>query len=389
MLKILGLAISALVLGGCTSQPLIPPSPPLTQAQLWQDEAFHYHAEQTVENIQSLLQLDDALVSSLKLSDRQDLSVDRRIEIMIAHLYGPNGINLNYQSGHSTGAMQTWQAKRGDCLSLTLLTYAVTQALGIPAHMQEVRVPPVIDRRSGVDFINGHVNVFIRNSAAVRINGHSFQSGGIVIDFEPQVGSRQWGVALSESEIAARYYNNRASENLLAHDFDRAYAYYRAAIGSDPQFAAAYGNLGLLYVQHGLTQSAERLLRHAIALNGSSNAPLHALLQLLRTQGRTEEATQVAAQLEKRQTEDPYYWLGQGLQALQKEQYGKAVYALQRAEALAVGFAEIHRYLAYAYWRNQQPKRAREQLALLTALDELDPGVSVLQKKMSAAKLVQ
>jgi len=388
MPKILGLAISTLVLVGCASQPS-PALPPLAQAQLWQDEAFHYHAEQSVETIQSLLQLDDALVSSLKLSDRQELSADRRIEIMISHLYGPNGIKLSYQSGHSTGAMQTWQAKRGDCLSLTLLTYAVTQALGIPAHMQEVRVPPVIDRRSGVDFINGHVNVFVRNTASVRINGHSFQSGGIVIDFEPQVGSRQWGNALSESEIAARYYNNRASENLLEHDFDRAYAYYRAAINSDPQFAAAYGNLALLYVQRGLAPGAERLLRHAIALNGASDAPLHALLQLLRTEGRAKEAAQVAAQLEKRQTEDPYYWLGQGLQALQKEQYAKAVYALERAEALAVGFAEIHRYLAYAYWRDQQPKRAKDQLALLTALDHLDPGVSVLEKKMSPAKLVQ
>ncbi len=190
---------------------------------------------------------------------------------------------------------QLWQEKRGDCLSLTLLTYAVTQALGIPAYMQEVRVPPVIDRRGGVDFINGHVNVFILNSSAVQINGRSFDSGGIVIDFEPQVGSRQSGVALSEGAIAARYYNNRASEYLLQHDFDRAYTYYRAAIRSDHQFAAAYGNLAQLYAQHGLAPSAERLLRHAIALNGSSEAPLHALHKLLRAQGRDVEATQVAA----------------------------------------------------------------------------------------------
>ncbi len=93
--------------------------------------------------------------------------------------------------------------------------------------------------------------------------------------------------------------------------------------------------------------------------------------------------------MERWQTQNPYYWLGLRLEALQKEQYAKAIYALQRSEALAVGFAEIHRYLAFAYWRDQQPKPAKEQLALLTALDHLDPGVSVLQKKISATNLVQ
>jgi tetratricopeptide (TPR) repeat protein len=285
--------------------------------------------------------------------------------------------------------MQTWQERRGDCLSLTLLAYAATQALGIPAHMQEVQVPAVIDRRGGVDFLNGHVNVFIRNTSAIQVNGRSFGNGGIVIDFEPQAGSRQLGRVLSEEEIAARYYNNRASEYLVQQDFDRAYAYYRAAISSDHQFAAAYSNLALLYARRGLAQGAERLLRHAIALNSDFDAPLHALLKLMRAQGRDVEARQIAAQLERRQTQDPYYWLGLGLDALQNEQYSNAVYALQRAEALAVGFAEIHRYLAFAYWRDEQPKPAKEQLALLTAIDHLDPGVSVLQKKMSAAKLVQ
>lgn len=385
MFKILGPAVIALALGACVSQPV----QPLTQAQLWQDRAFHYEPGQPVESIQSLLQLDEDFVSGLKLADRQELSADRRIEIMISQLYGPDGIKLNYQTGHSTGAMQTWREKRGDCLSLTLLTYAVTRALGIPATMQEVRVPPVIDRRGGVDFINGHVNVLIRNTSDVLINGRSFQSGGIVIDFEPQVGSRQWGTALNESEIAARYYNNRAAEFLLQQDFDKAYVYYRAAIHSDPQFAAAFGNLAQLYAQRGLAPDAERLLRHAIALNGDTDAPLHALHKLLRAQGRDVEATQVAAQLEKQQTQNPYYWLGVGLEALQKEQFAKAVSALQRAETLAVGFAEIHRYLAYAYWRDQQPKRARQQLDKLMALDQLDPGVSVLQKKMSSARLVQ
>jgi Flp pilus assembly protein TadD len=383
--KSLTLVFSVLSLAGCASSPV----KPLAGSQLWQDVAFHYQPQAVAETRQTLFELDASLEVTLKASIRQPQGVERRLRLLLDHLYGAQGIRLDYQSGHSTGASQTWKNQRGDCLSLTLLTYAATQALGIPAQMQEVRVPVAIDRRGGIDFISGHVNVFIPNSSAVLINGRSFDAGGLVIDFEPQTGSRQRGTVLTPDQIAARFYNNRAAEYLLAQDFDTSYAYYKAAIQADPEFSSAYANLALLYSRRGLDAQAEQLLRHALALNDDTDAPLRALYHLLQAQGRDEETRQIARQLERHQHQDPYYWLGVGLDALNRERYVAAIDALKRAEELASGFAEIHRYLAYAYWRNDQSSAAKRQLAVLSSLDSGDPGVAVLQKKFSGAALVQ
>ena len=90
---------------------------------------------------------------------------------------------------------------------------------------------------------------------------------------------------------------------------------------------------------------------------------------------------QYASQLQARRDRDPYYWLGLGLEELQQTRYPQAIAALERAQALTTGFEEVHRYLAIAYWRAGKPHMARDQLAVLDAMDRGDASVALLNKK--------
>jgi tetratricopeptide (TPR) repeat protein len=248
--------------------------------------------------------------------------------------------------------------------------------------MQEVRVPVAVDRRGGVDFVSGHVNVLVHNSSPLTLNGRSFGAGGVIIDFEPQIGSRQQGNYLTDDQIVARFYNNRASEYLATMNDDKAYAYFKAAIIADPNFAPAYSNLAQLYNRRGMNAAAEDLLHHAIALNERSDAPLRTLHKLLVAEGRSAEAEAIAIKLRKHDDEDPYFWVGIGLDHLQQNRYSKAIEALERAELLTTGFEEIHRYLAIAYWRNGQQKLADKELATLVSMRSDDQLVKTLSRKL-------
>lgn len=367
-------------LGGCTAPKvasnLAPPD------SVWQDSQFAYQRSLVTETRASVFALDPEVVRSLRLDDGASRSTEGRLDLLVARLYGPNGIRLSYANGHTTGASQTWHNKRGDCLSLTILAYASARYLGIDAHMQEVQVPASVDRREGVDFINGHVNVVVRHGDEVRINGQSFGAGSLIIDFEPQVGTRRSGQWLTDNAIMARYYNNRATEYLVQKDDIRAYAYYRAAIETAPEFAPAFGNLAQLYARHGLMPGAEQLLRQAIALGGPSYSPLRTMHTLLRAQGRNAEAEHYAELLAKRQDEDPYYWMGLGMAALEEGRNGAAISALERAASLTTGFEELHFHLGVAYWRNGQHAAASKQLAAMNAINTKDPGVAMLSKKL-------
>lgn len=109
---------------------------------------------------------------------------------------------------------------------------------------------------------------------------------------------------------------------------------------------------------------------------------MRSLQQLLQAQGRDAEAVHYAALLKKRQREDPYYWLGIGLEAMQRGGFESAIKALERAASLTSGFEEIHRNLAIVYWRNGQGEAANKQLKVLTALGSKDPAIAMLSTKM-------
>jgi transglutaminase-like putative cysteine protease len=82
-----------------------------------------------------------------------------------------------YAGGHSTVAADTWRLRRGDCLSLSVMSVALARALAVPAQVQEVRVPASFDRRGGVDFLNAHVNVLVRNDRPLRTMNRALAAG--------------------------------------------------------------------------------------------------------------------------------------------------------------------------------------------------------------------
>lgn len=370
--------LAAVLLAGCATTAAPPAEAP------WQDDAFGYDAKLVTVTRESLFALDPVLLETLKPEAERGQAA--RITELLRLVFGPDLKAFAYSGGHSTTAAETWSNKRGDCLSLTVMSYALARALQVPLQMQEVRVPVLFDRRDGVDFLNLHVNSIVQSNQALRTWGETLPAGELVVDFQPQIGSRRRGTPLDENAMLARYYNNIAAEYLAADNDRLAYAHFKAAILTDPGYAASYSNLAQLYLRRGLDDSAEAALRHALTLNVDSELALSALHKLLLSQHRNTEAVALERQLRAERDDDPYYWLGLGLERLQQERYGDAVSALQHAQALTNGFSEVHVYLALAYWRSGKAVLARDQLAILGALDRSNPKLAVLSHKFKAGK---
>lgn len=367
----------ASLLAAC-AQPVPRAGPP---EPLWQDEAFA--AQPVSVGKADLFRLDDALLADLRSPALQASSVERRMAHLAALLFEGTAQPLAYGSGASTPAAQTWASKRGDCLSLTVLAYAMARELRLPAQMQEVPVPPLFDRRGELDYLAGHVNVFVRGQPATDRINPDLLARGAVIDFEPQAGVAREGRALSDEAILARFYNNLGVSLLARARWPEAYAHFKAAALADPAYPATFGNLALLYQERNLAPLAERAWRHAASLHDDGGTAVRGLQRLLLSQGRQAEAAALEPALRARQHKDPYYWIGLGLDRLQHTDYAGAVTALERAQTMAQGFAEVHHYLAVAYARDGRPAQAQRQLALLTALNSNDPYLLPLASKIS------
>ncbi len=352
------------------------------QAEMWEDERFAYDVALVTVTERSLFAIDADLVRSLRADPifTQGNQATRTAHLL-SLIFGPDLKAFAYAGGHSTQAADTWSARRGDCLSLSVLSVALARALEVPVQIQEVRVPANFDRRDGVDFLNRHVNVLVSNERELRAMGRTLPAGYIVIDFEPQIGTRRKGDALDDRDVLARFYNNLAAEQLAKGQDRLAYAHFKAAILAKPAYAASYGNLAQLYLRAGLQTAAEKALLRAVELNDASGLALDSMHRLLLDQGREAEARTYELRLQMLREQDPYYWLGLGLDMLRQAQFLQAIGALERAQAMTRGFTEVHRHLAIAYWLAGKPHLARDQLAMLSALEQGDASLALLNKK--------
>ncbi|HMA08771.1 MAG TPA: hypothetical protein VKP68_12945, partial [Ramlibacter sp.] len=273
--RALSIAVCVLGLVACAGVPVGTAVPQLP----WRDAAFGYDGAPVAVSREELFQLDPQLLDRLQALAPETLSTEQRLNALLATVFGPDGRGFSYMAGHSTTAAQTWRLQRGDCLSLTVLTYAVARAMNMAAQMQEVQTPVLYDRRGGLDFVNQHVNVLFLRARRMPLEGTGFRD--VIVDFEPDLASARVGLALSEDAILARYYNNIAAEQLAQGHSALAYAHFQAAILADPAYAASYGNLAVLYRGAGLAAEAEQLLRLALVRADPPDVPLHALHQLL------------------------------------------------------------------------------------------------------------
>lgn len=373
--RAIAVVLCAAVLASCASAPHQG-----LESVPWLDAQFSYEPTLVKVTPQQLFKLDPELEARLAASGLRHESTSFKMKKLVETIFDKDRKGFAYSAGHSTIAAETWRARAGDCLSLTVLTFSVARTLGMNAAMQEVQTPTLYGRAGELDVVNQHVNVLFphfRGDLMVESTAHD-----VVIDFEPDYAAPRRGAALDESGIVARYYNNVAVENMARGDYPVAYAHFKAAIRADPLYVSPYSNLAVLYRRLGREAEAEKLLRHAVGLDGNIDVAMHELHRLLKNQGRVTEASEIEHRLDERRANDPYHWIGLAVLDLQNSRLRAAIEKLNRANDLAPTFPEVHRYLAIAYGRAGEVGKARDEIALLENSGGPASKVALLRRKL-------
>ena len=203
MRNALTIACLVLVFAGCAAAPAVPVTA-IAARELWRDQAFSYDTTLVLASKQDLFALDTALLAILHASGMKGANTQQRVDYLIALLFGPDRKSFPYAGGQSTIGSVTWRTGRGDCLSLTVLAYSIAKELNLPVQLQEVSVPQFYDRHGSLDFVQGHINLLVKNDARQHPASGATLSSSVVIDFEPQAGWLRAGTALSEESVLAR-----------------------------------------------------------------------------------------------------------------------------------------------------------------------------------------
>jgi len=367
----------AAVLSGCAE---VPVSAPRTDVFL--DAAFK--PASTSVSADEAMKLSPAMKYFAEHEMAAEIRAKGVREGLIDALYTKGRLQLDYDSEITRTAAEAFDARRGNCLSLVLMTAAFAKHLNLPVRLNSVYLEESWTRSNGIFFVAGHVNISLGRpqprTQVVTIYG---EPDMLTIDFlPPEQMKRNRSRVVDESTIVAMFQNNRAAEALMQGRVDDAYWWARAAILTDSRWLAAYNTLAVLYRRKGLYGPAENALRVVLDREPLNVQAMSNLVLVLSDLGRREEAQVWANQLAQIQPVPPYKFFDEGVAAMKAGEYAAARQLFRKEVSRAAYVPEFHFWLALASYGLGDLPGARGEIA-----KALENSATVHDRQMYGAKL--
>jgi len=362
------------LLAACASVPAPPPAP-----TLFHDELFTTPAQPV--GADNIFALSDEMTRYADTTLAAQLRSRGLQKGLLEALYSKHQLKLEYDAERTRNAVEAFDARAGNCLSLVIMTAAFAKHLGLQVSYHSVYTDETWTRNHDTYFASGHVNLTLGRRFADTASRGMHPSW--TIDFLPPEDLRgQRSREVNEDTIVAMYMNNRAAESLAAGDLNAAYAWARAAVTHQPGFLSAYNTLGVIYLRRGHAVAAEQALAHVLQNDPSSTVAMANMVRVLRAQGRADESAALAKTLARIDPEPPFHFFDLGQAAMRAGNYTAARGLFAKEVARAPYQHEFHFWLALAEFQLGNMEGARAQLTLA-----LNTSTTRRNQQLYAAKL--
>ncbi len=367
----------SLSLWGCASAPH---SDAVRPSQLFHDELFKPAA--VAPDPATIFALSPAMEEYLAFDIARHSRNKGARQGLLDALYNKSLLQLEYDDSLTRDAAQAFAERRGNCLSLVIMTGAFAKRLGVPVRYQSVYVEEIWSRSSDMYFLSGHVNL----SLGRRMADAGFTSVGnemMTVDFlPPERGKMHYTREISEEAVMALFMNNRAAESLRDGLVDEAYWWARGAIQVDPKQLLAYNTLAVIYRRKGMAVLAEPALKHVLAEEPANAQAISNLVLVMGDLGRYQEAQAYSQRLAALQPYPPYKYFNLGVEAMKAGDFAKARELFGKEIERSAYFHEFHFWSAMASFGLGDLKAARQQMALA-----LENSTTVKDRERYSAKL--
>jgi len=358
-LKRLFLVLLCAILGACAATPS--PSPVPSQ-EFFHDELFAAPAQRV--DAEDVFARSDAMKHYVHVDIARQLRAQGYVRGLINALYQSDQLKLKYDPGATRNAAQAFDARKGNCLSLVIMTAALAKELGLEVTYHNVAVEETWSRADDLAFLSTHVNVTLGTRATDGNPGYD-ASLALTVDFLPAEDiPRRRTRSISEDTIVAMYMNNRAAEALAQWQIDEAYWWVRAAVVRAPDFLSPYNTLGVVYLRRGELPAAEQMFRYLLARAPRDKQALSNLAMLLDKEGHADEASALRARLARLEPYAPYHFFWLGTAAMQRGDFATAKSMFAKEVDRADYCSEFHYWLGIANFRLGDLDEARKQLAI-------------------------
>jgi Flp pilus assembly protein TadD len=329
---------------------------------LYLDEQFETAQTRPIETEEEVFALDDEMklmVSEKLLSVR---APNKRAKRLLRHIFSKDNIDLAYQSAANLTASQAYHSQTANCMSLTIMAYALAKEAGLDVKFQNVKVPEYWVRNGQYNMLTGHVNLIL-TEAKVPNKTVVYGRELLQIDFDPDVYKKSFPKrVINKNTVLAMFYNNKGAHELINKNYALSYSYLKQATLVDPSFSSAWGNLGILYKLNNLNDYAEKSYKHAVKLDSNNLTALSNLSFLLDNNEDFEQAQKIEKILHDKRSRNPYYHALLADEAFFRGENTKALKHYKRAIRMDSKIHEFYFGIAKVYYALDQIKRAESAM---------------------------
>ncbi len=319
--------------------------------QLFYDQAFPDYLNYPIATPEEIYALDDSMNDFVHSHLMKIEDPFLRSKALLTKLFNQSPHTLRYLNGANLIAAEAFHQNEANCLSLTILAYALADEANLLIKFQEIDIPEYWVREGQFNMLTGHVNLRVIGD---KINPYKIIWGNsdITIDFDPYNNRKYFSKRIiSKNRVTAMFYNNKGAQAIVNNDLNMAYAYFKHSLNQDPNFSPAWGNLGLVYKKVGLTSYAEQAYLTAIDIDDSNLNAWNNLAILEQEQERFEDAAKIRRFLAKIRNQNPYYHALLGDEAYYKGDYQLAIKYYKQAKAMSPKEHEFYFGLARSFFK--------------------------------------
>ena len=321
------LLLTALCVGLVACTPLVVSAPDGTDDLLSGQVLFGEVVDVSDIRTDEIMALNDDLrdyVASKVGDDRQARS---RLRKLISGMIEDGLLTLEYDANRTYTAIETFETRQGNCLSFSILFFALAREAELDVTFQMVDIPPSFSADGESILLNNHINVLVRG---VRSDVNFLRA--YVVDFNTAEYNGNYDTKkVTDNYAIALYYSNVAVEWMQAGDLRKAFRYLKKGIESDPEVAGLWVNLGVLYSRDKHYNMAEQAYRQALSVQPSNKSALVNLSIALHHLGREEESEYYSKKVAYYRDRNPYYHYSRAQFAYQENELDDAMAYLEEA----------------------------------------------------------
>lgn len=310
------------------------------------------------------------LASRVRMGSRDDLRVDQIQQFIFRDL------GLAYAASPTRNAMETYQARQGNCLSFVNLFVALARHSRLPAFFVEVVDHQRWHHKEGVVVSQGHIVAGLHVGGKLR-----------TFDFLPyRPKSYRNFRPIDDVRAVAHFYNNRGAEALLAGDLEGSLPLLTIAYRLDPTFDKARSNLAVAWMRSGRIEDAVALLEEGLEADPDHGIFLVNLARGYQRLGQHLEARRILERLDRASHASPYFFLYRAELAQAEGDLRRALEALRDGLQRDSEVPDLHVAFVKVYLDLGDFERARHHLGRALQLDATHAEAQRLARLLAVAR---